>query len=57
MREALDEHVKGERPSLDRVESQLGKISDGARALQVLDALDYKQPEPAASKRRRRRRG
>jgi 5-methyltetrahydrofolate--homocysteine methyltransferase len=56
MREALDEHVKGERPSLEEVESRLGAISDGAKALQVLDALDYHQPEPAAAKRRRRRR-
>ena len=56
MREALDKHVKGERPSLEQVEARLGAISHGAKALQVLDALDYHQPEPAAAKRRRRRR-
>lgn len=55
MREALDNHVRGPRPTLETVESKLGAISDGARALQVLDALAYEKPLPRRPGRRRRR--
>ena len=54
MREALDNHARGPRPTLDLVESKLGAISDGARALQVLDALAYDKRKPRRPKRRRR---
>ena len=54
MRAALDAHSKGNKPTLEEVASRLGEISDGAKALQVLDALAY--PKPEARNRRRRRR-
>lgn len=53
MRNALDTHAKGERPTLEQVESRLGKISDGAKALKVLDALAYEKPGPRGRRRRR----
>ncbi len=55
MRKALDTHAKGARPSLEQVESQLGKISDGAKALKVLDALAYEKPAPRGRRRRQRK--
>ncbi|MDX1514415.1 MAG: betaine--homocysteine S-methyltransferase, partial [Gammaproteobacteria bacterium] len=55
MREALDRHVRGQRPSLELVESKLGAVSDGAKALKVLDALAYEKPSPRSGRRRRRR--
>ncbi len=55
MRKALDTHTPGARPTLEQVESRLGEISDGAKALKVLDALAYEKPEPRAGRRRRRR--
>jgi len=54
MRKALDSHAKGARPTLEQVESQLGEISDGAKALKVLDALAYEKPGPRGRRRRRR---
>jgi len=54
MREALDNHARGHRPTLAMVESKLGAISDGAKALQVLDALAYEKPRPRRARRRRR---
>ncbi len=55
MRKALDSHTPGARPTLEQVESRLGEISDGAKALKVLDALAYEKPEQRAGRRRRRR--
>ena len=54
MRAALKTHTKGGKPTLEEVESRLGEISDGAKALQVLDALSYEKPEPRGRRRRRR---
>jgi 5-methyltetrahydrofolate--homocysteine methyltransferase len=54
MREALDSHSRGRRPTLEQVESVLGKISDGAKALEVLDALAYEKPPPRRGRRKRR---
>lgn len=55
MREALDNHARGRRPTLEMVESKLGAISDGAKALQVLDALAYEKPRSRSPRRRGRR--
>jgi len=54
MREALATHTRGHRPTLEQVESRLGEISDGAKALKVLDALAYEKPVPRRGRRRRR---
>ncbi len=54
MRKALDGHSKGSRPTLEQLESRLGEISDGAKALKVLDALAYEKPAPRGGRRRRR---
>lgn len=54
MRAALDAHSRGHRPTLQQVESRLGKISHGAKALKVLDALAYEKPGPRRGRRRRR---
>jgi methionine synthase I (cobalamin-dependent) len=54
MRKALETHTRGHRPTLQQVEARLGKISDGARALKVLDALAYQKPPPRRGRRKRR---
>ncbi|HSS62946.1 MAG TPA: betaine--homocysteine S-methyltransferase [Gammaproteobacteria bacterium] len=54
MRAALDTHTRGGRPTLEQVESRLGEISDGAKALKVLDALAYEKPTRRRGRRKRR---
>lgn len=54
MRQALDSYARGARPTLEEVESRVGQISDGARALRVLNALAYEKPEPRGGRRRRK---
>ena len=61
MREALDNHIKGEKPTIDDVEARLGEVTMGAKAqnrgdMSVLDGA-VSGGDGAPRKERRRRRG
>ena len=61
MREALDNHIKGEKPTIDDIEARLGEVTMGAKAqnrgdMSVLDGA-VSGGDGAPRKERRRRRG
>ncbi|WP_417454069.1 betaine--homocysteine S-methyltransferase [Kiloniella sp.] len=54
MRDALDNHVRGPKPSLDEIVARLGEISNGAREMNEAGPLGAKPKEQTGGGRRRR---
>jgi len=60
MRDALDSHIKGQKPTVNEVEARLGEVSAGAKAqnrgeMSVLDGAVSAGSEAPRKERRRRR--